>query len=219
MDRWQAILLLKGARHARRHLPVGGRRGGGFDMGNQGRRVLLARLSQVHRVPDPTGAALLPKMRLWVMGGTHELHGRREVVVGTPAHPCLRLHVILQPHAAQRRASRHLAQPGWGSLSVDRAQQRDPIRANGCCQFMLCLLAFRETILITPVRRALDPLRWDARAQPPGSHRGEDSERMPQRLSDELSTVECPHGREHMGRIRPLLAPRLQQPLRLKQRE
>ncbi len=120
---------------------------------------------------------------------------------------------LLHPHAAQNVDGRHLTQPGRCIPTIESTYQVEAVGPHDLGQRLALAIGRGEAIGVDARAIAVKPVRRYLSAQPVGSHHGETVQRLAQGFPDALQPVEPMDGGEHMGGIRALLAPWLEQAL------
>src|SRR5579875_1300484 len=94
------------------------RSGGGFDMGDQMWRVIIASFGQMHFVTHPLSLPLLGKKGFWIIGRVDQCPGSWSIGEIAPVQVSFLPIKILDPDASQRLDCRNLTQPDGSPLSI-----------------------------------------------------------------------------------------------------
>ena len=209
---WQEIPAGQGLLNDRQLGLVGVGRRCRLHIGNQVRGIRLTGFGDLDGVADPLPAPLGAVAGLHVIRGVDGDGRWREIPRRTPRHGRVGARELLQPDLPQRLDGRNRTEVGGRLRRTERLQQAKAIDADLVGQGIPLGLALGEAEVVDPRAIALGPRRIEAGSQPVGSPLGHLVQGMPQRLADQLQSVEGANGGQDRGRIGALASPCLQQP-------
>ena len=207
----QQVFLREGAMHRLCHLFIlrGGR--GRDPMCDQMRPISITGFGDMRFVSEPCGLPFLTPTGFRIIGGMHHVLGGGHGVGVAPVHLVIVDIILLDPHASQDCHRRMLPQCCRALRGRDPRQQLPPILSNVARQGLPCTVRFGETILVKTRPIPVLPVLGNTLLQPLGGNVYQALQGMAHCFAHTLQTVEVARCRLHVGRVRPLLAPCLQQ--------
>jgi hypothetical protein len=193
--------------HHRDHVVIRGRGRRGLDVDDQVRRLRVARLGQMHVVPDPLHPTLGAVAGLRVVGRADQFGRRGQVLDLAPPRLARVARELLGPDAAQGHHRRDPRQHGLSGRRIHGGQEPLSVRRDHPGQLLAGRIGHGQVVVLDAPRVALVPLRRGQYLQPVGVHHGQVVRGGPHRLAVPLQPVEHADGGQDMGRVGALPAP------------
>ncbi len=194
---------------------VGGGGRHGLDVGDEVGAAFFAGLGEVDLVAHPVDLPLPRVACLGVVGRLDRFGGGPHLLglpQSRPAARFLRWVVLLRPHPPEHVHGLQLVQPCGRVFGLHRAQEIEAVGADLFGQLLSLGVAPGQPKLLHARTVAFEPFVRRPAPEPPRGDGCQHVQRGPQRLAYALQPAHRLDRREHVGRIRALLAPGLEKP-------
>src|SRR5579875_869633 len=171
---------------------------GRHQMGNEMGKIFISRLGKMHLVAKPGEVALVTVMSLMIIGRTNGEMCRRQIIFVAQVDGSIFVEEWLHPATPQPIYLWKLAQVGGSRLAPDLKEQTRAILPNLFHHLLLFVFSSWKTPFFDALGVAFKPTERNPLFEPVRSFFGHGVERSPQRLPNQLESIEPSNGCQHM---------------------